>query len=371
MRGLAILLFLSWGHPLFAQMGERWFITLGPSVTVGNHFEGGQNSISAPTITGSHHIHPLYSPLWGFPNPQYSGFENLGRKLHMGFQYERFFNRYFGLVTGLELGSRGYVIKSDFSNDLLVSYRAITAPLYAAFSPFKGNFWTFRQNIGLQFAYYSSIPERIPGNLEMISYRTVQPQLYAGLELIHKSFSAPFSFEISYCHGFSNAIKHNYLALDYETPIPVYSSGSAFRFTIKYLVREKYIYSSKPKKQPPVVLTEYDELAYRTIKDPIKVKAASDSIRLCLQDDQTIDGDSVAIEFNQRLLHRDIMIQREAFCFDIVLVEGASNTLVVHALNEGKIPPNTCVMDIYIKDEKMEVRLKSDMKNSGAIIFER
>ena len=96
-----------------------------------------------------------------------------------------------------------------------------------------------------------------------------------------------------------------------------------------------------------------------------------DTIRICVTDDQTVDGDSIAIEFNQRLIHQNIMIQREGYCFDLILNPTSSNTLIVHALNEGKIPPNTCVIEIQIGEEKKEVRLKSDMKNSGAIQFKR
>jgi len=353
-----------------AQTGSRWFFTIGPSVTVGNQFVGGQRSITAPDITGSHSIQAMFSPLWGYPNPQYTGPENLGRKLHLGVQYERFFNPHFALVAGLELGARGYIIKSDFSNDLLVSYRTISLPLYASFSPFKGGgFWSFRQNIGMQFMYASSIPERIKGNIELFQKRNISPQLYAGLELIHNSFSAPFGFEVGYSHGFTNVIEHYYLGLDYVTPIRVESTGSAFHFKIKYLIKEK----RDPLKAILVQekFDSYDLLAYRDIKDPVPIKTSNDTIHVCVSDDQTIDGDSIAIEFNQRIIHKDIMIQREAYCFDIILSENGTNTLIVHALNEGKIPPNTCVIHLYFGEEHQVVRLKSDMKTSGAIRFER
>ena len=369
MRGPFVVCVMMIQLSIYAQTGSRWFFTLGPSVTVGNTFAGGQSSITAPDITGSHSIHPMFSPLWGYPNPQYSGLQNLGRKLHLGIQYERFFNPTFALVSGLELGGRGYIINSEFSNDLLVSYRTISLPIYVSFSPFAGNFWSFRQNIGMQFMYASSIPERVPGNIEIRQKRTISPQLYAGLELIHNSFSAPFGFELGYSHGFKNVIDHYYLGLDYVTPIAIQSTGSAFHFKIKYLFKEK----RDPLKEKLMLakFDEYDLLAYRNVKDPVVIETAFDTIHVCVEDDQTIDGDSIAIEFNQRIIQRDIMIQREAYCFDIILTENGNNTLVVHALNEGKIPPNTCVIHLYFGDERREVRLKSDMKNSGAIRFER
>lgn len=369
MRRLSGVLFLFCCIQLSAQSGSRWFFTLGPSLTVGNRFEGGVTTVTAPDITGGHHIRPLFSPLWGFPNPQYSGAENLGRKLHLGIQYERFFNPVFALVTGVELGSRGYIIQSDFSNDLLVSYRTIGIPVYGSFSSINGNFWTLRQNVGFQFLYATSIPERVKGTIELFQKRSISPQLYFGLELIHKSFSSPFSFEVGYSHGFKDLINHQYLALDYITPVQVNSTGSAWHFSIKYLFKEKI----KPLdiKELNIVLDAFDLLAYRNVKEASVIKVTSDSIRICVEDDQTIDGDSIAVEFNQRLAHPVIMIDREPYCFDLVLKEGASNTLIIHALNEGKIPPNTCVIHIYFGEEHREVRLKSDLQNSGAIRFER
>ncbi|MHB1278896.1 MAG: porin family protein [Bacteroidia bacterium] len=368
MRRLSGVFFLFCCFQLSAQSGSRWFFTLGPSLSVGNRFEGGVTTVSAPDITGAHHIRPLFSPLWGFPNPQYSGAENLGRKLHLGMQYERFFNPAFALVTGVELGSRGYIIQSDFSNDLLVSYRTVGVPLYASFSSLNGNFWTLRQNAGFQFLYATSIPERIKGTIELFQKRSLSPQIYLGLELIHKSFSAPFSFEVSYSHGFTDLIDHYYLGVDYVTPIQVKSNGSAWRFTIKYLFKEKA--DPLDIKEMNIELDAFDLLAYRNVKEASVIKVTSDSIRICVEDDQTVDGDSVAVEFNQRLIHPVIMIEREPYCFELVLIEGAANTLIIHALNEGKIPPNTCVIHVYFGEEHKEVRLKSDLQNSGAIRFE-
>lgn len=366
-----LFLFLLFGVNLlgYAQSGSRWHFTFGPSVTFGNSFEGGATAISAPDITGTHHINPMFSPLWGYPNPQYSGLENLGRKLHMGVQYEKFFSPRFSLISGAELGARGYIIKSEFSNDLLVSYRTFGLPLYVSFCPWPGRFWAFRQNIGAQFMLSSSIPERIPKNINIEQKHVLSPQLYVGLELIHKSFSAPFSFEVGYSHGFINMIKHQYLGLDYVTPVPIKSTGSALKFTIKYLLKEK----QDPLKKELVSnkLDMYDLLAYRNVKTPVEVKVASDSVQICVYDDQTVDGDSIAVEFNQRLIQQHVMIERTAYCFDLVLNPDAANTMVVHALNEGKIPPNTCVIQINIGDTRQEVRLKSDMQNSGAIKFIR
>lgn len=364
--GLGLLYFLS--QALHAQSGSRWFVTLSPTVTVGNLFEGGKQSIYAPDITGGHHISSMFSPLWGFPNPQYSAFQNLGRKLHMGVQYEYYFNPRLALVTGAELGGRGYIINTDFTNDILVSYRTFAIPVHISHSFWHNDFWALRQNYGTKVLIATSIPEQIDRNLIIKNHRGISPQLYAGLELIHHSFHAPFSFEVGYSHGFTNLIKHDYLGLDYVTPVPIYSTGSAWYFTLKYLVKEKK-FPPRPAKYAPN-LGPYDLLAYRDVKEPVRVKAMQDSVRVCVVDDQTVDGDSIAIEFNGRIIHKDIRIDREPFCFDLKMEPNGSNTLIVHALNEGKIPPNTCVIYIYQGEDIKEIYIKSDLKTSGAIAFD-
>ncbi|TNE80690.1 MAG: hypothetical protein EP332_06650 [Bacteroidetes bacterium] len=353
-----------------AQGGERYFFHFGPSLTVGNTFVGGVTSVSSPNITGTHHVEPMLSTLWGFPNPQYSFFQNLGRKIHMGFQYERFFNDRHALVTGFELGGRGYIIRSELSSDYVVSYRTISLPLYYSRSLWNGSFWSVRGNIGGHLLYASTIPDVVDAVLVLEKKRTVTPQAFAGIELVHRSFSAPFSFEFAYTHGRKNLIKHSYLALDYVTPVAIQSNGSALHFTVKYLLHEKR-YPSKAVDLTGYVQTRYDELVFRNIKEPVKLQVPGDTLEICLSDDQTQDGDSIAIEFNNKLIQKDLLVTAAGTCFKLILEPGKPNTLIVHALNEGKIPPNTCLIKVIYGDKTKDIRLRSDLKNSGAIQFTR
>lgn len=353
-----------------AQGGERYFFHFGPSLTVGNTFAGGTTSVSSPNITGTHHIEPMLSTLWGFPNPQYSFWQNLGRKIHLGFQYERFLDNKNAFVTGFELGGRGYIIRSELSSDYVISYRTISLPLYYSRSIWNGNFWSIRGNVGGHLIYASTIPDLVDAVIQLDRKRSIGVQAYGGIELVHRSFSAPFSFEFSYTHGQKNLIRHSYLALDYKTPVALESNGSALHFTVKYLLQEKR-YPSKAIDLTGYVQTRYDELVFRNIKEPVQLQVPGDTLEICLSDDQTQDGDSVAIEFNNRLIQKDLLVTAAGTCFKLVLESGKPNTLIVHALNEGKIPPNTCVIRVIYGDKTKDIRLRSDLKNSGAIQFVR
>ncbi len=370
LRSLIACLFCLATLATTAQGGERYFFHFGPSLTVGNTFSGGLRSVSSPTITGTHHIEPMLSTLWGFPNPQYSFWQNLGRKMHLGFQYERFIDARNAFVTGFELGGRGYIIRSELSSDYVISYRTFSVPLYYSRSIWNGSFWSLRSNIGGHLLYASSIPSSIDAVIQLNKKRSISPQAYVGIELVHRSFSAPFSFEFSYTHGEKNLIQHAYLALDYRTPVAINSTGSALHFTVKYLLNEKR-YPTKAVDLTGYVQTRYDELVFRNIKDPVQIQVPGDTLEVCLSDDQTQDGDSVALEFNNRLIQKDILVTAAGTCFQVILEPGKPNTLIVHALNEGKIPPNTCLIRVIYGDKSKEIRLRSDLKNSGAIQFIR
>ncbi len=305
--------------------------------------------------------------MWGYPNKEYTFRQNLGRKIHLGLQYERFFNRNLSLITGIQLASRGYSIISAQSHDLLMTYRVINIPLLLTYGREKNHFWNLRYHAGVQIGHASSIPLTKEKQLIILENKTWFPQAHIALELIHRRFSAPFSFELSYSHGFKDIINHYYLALDYQSPIPIRSNGSAFSLNIKYLIKE--IKDPAKPVNPLIYQDRYDQLMYRAIKDPVKVNVKDSVIKVCVVDDQTQDGDSIVIEYNNRIIFKDILLSREGFCFELTISQNQSNTLIVHALNEGKIPPNTCVVWIGEGENRQLVNLRSDLKTSGAIRF--
>lgn len=347
-------------------VGHRLHFGFGPSVSIGNRFYGTEQTISAPFITGSHHIAPFFSPLWGYPNPDYTFMQNLGRKLHFTLEYERFLKKGGSITTGAELGARGYEILSDFSQNVRMTYRVLSFPLYYSKGLFTGRYWQLRALGGVQVNRAQSLPRRTERYLEIANHHIWYPTLMTGFELRQRQLDMPFTFLVSYHHGFYNILQHNYLALDYETPIPITSNGSHFKLGVRLLLFEKV------KEIKPIDLYKpdaYDLLMYRKLKEPLNIQTKDTVLRICLLDDQTIDGDSVVVEFNQRLVYKDVPLQREGFCFTLHLDLSKDNVLIIHALNEGKIPPNTCIVLIGEGETAQRINLKSDLTQSAVIRF--
>lgn len=354
-----------------SQQQYRYFFSLTPTVTVGNTFEDGQTSIAAPDITGTHIIKPYFSLLWGRPNRQYSGWQNVARKFSFSLLVERSWNQAWSLTSGLELGARGYIIHSEQSNDLLVSYRNLAIPLFATHNSNQNGFWLVRKHLGAALNMASSIPRYTPALIEIKEHQTFYPTLYAGLELSNLSRSGPFCFEIAYQHSFRNVIDHRYLALDYINPVSIKSTGSHLRFGVKYFLGKKDIRKKRKEKEEIIATiahdTRYDNLAYRNLKAPMLIQSSSKEVSICLFDDKTIDGDSIAVSYNGVMIGRDILLDKKGACFDLVLDEAKPAIIVIHALNEGTIRPNTYELRISNGKETKSVRLKSDLKNSGVV----
>jgi hypothetical protein len=89
-----------------------------------------------------------------------------------------------------------------------------------------------------------------------------------------------------------------------------------------------------------------------------------------IYDDGEIDNDIVSVYFNKDLIVANKSLTAKAHSFNIDLVPGKTNELVLYADNLGSIPPNTALMIITDGTSRYEVRLSADLKNNASIRFE-
>jgi hypothetical protein len=89
-----------------------------------------------------------------------------------------------------------------------------------------------------------------------------------------------------------------------------------------------------------------------------------------LFDDGEIDNDIVSVYFNNELVVDTKSLTDNAFAFNLNLVPGKTNELVLYADNLGSIPPNTALMVITDGVSRYEIRLSADLKNNASIRFE-
>lgn len=100
------------------------------------------------------------------------------------------------------------------------------------------------------------------------------------------------------------------------------------------------------------------------------IPLAADSIELRFYDNAEIDGDSIALFLNDRLLYKNIRLTEAAYVVKLSTASLESdNELVMVAENLGSIPPNTSLMVAIVGDKRYEARLQSTTHSSALIRF--
>jgi hypothetical protein len=93
-----------------------------------------------------------------------------------------------------------------------------------------------------------------------------------------------------------------------------------------------------------------------------------DSIEIRFYDNAEIDGDSIAVFLNGRLLEEHILLAEQAHILKIAVADlQADNELVMVAENLGSIPPNTSLMVAIVEDKRYEAHLQSTEGSSALV----
>ena len=100
------------------------------------------------------------------------------------------------------------------------------------------------------------------------------------------------------------------------------------------------------------------------------IEIDNNSFTVDLYDNGEIDGDSVSLFFNSKLLlsHKRLSDKAIRLTLDVDNNQNI-NELIMYAENLGSIPPNTALMVINDGDNRYEVRISSDLQKSGVIRF--
>lgn len=125
----------------------------------------------------------------------------------------------------------------------------------------------------------------------------------------------------------------------------------------------------------PVVsapLTNEQKFMTRTRQLVQEIPLTGDSVELRFYDNAEIDGDSIAVFFNDKMLAEHIRLSDTAYIIKLpVAALQQSNDLVMVAENLGSIPPNTSLMIAMVDGRRYEARLASTENSSALIRFVR
>ena len=130
--------------------------------------------------------------------------------------------------------------------------------------------------------------------------------------------------------------------------------------------------SPAPADEPVVSapLTNEQKFKTRTRQLVQEIPLTGDSLELRFYDNAEIDGDSIAVFFNDKMLAEHIRLSETAYIIKLPVADlQQSNELVMVAENLGSIPPNTSLMIAMVAGKRYEARLASTENSSALIRF--
>lgn len=114
------------------------------------------------------------------------------------------------------------------------------------------------------------------------------------------------------------------------------------------------------------------EFREREIELQKEILVSSDSLVIDFYDNGEVDGDSISVFFNEKLLGSNLRLSTRSIHLNIVLdPDKEVNELSMFANNMGSIPPNTALMLISDGKTRYEVRLSSNLQKNGTVRIRR
>ncbi len=146
--------------------------------------------------------------------------------------------------------------------------------------------------------------------------------------------------------------------------------GSTILLNLRYTFNYKIKTPPPDTTHPKELYVVQPDTAGRKIEVQSSIVTNRKSIKVKVWDRDEIDGDSITLILNGRIIKEHIALKGRKQTFTIHLDEGA-NYLVMNAENLGSIPPNTAAVEVIDGHKKKRMQLSSDKGKSGAIKITR
>jgi hypothetical protein len=120
--------------------------------------------------------------------------------------------------------------------------------------------------------------------------------------------------------------------------------------------------------QPKKPLTIEEKFLSRKKTFATEIPVSGDSIELRFYDNAQIDGDSISLFLNDKLIFEHIRLTEKAYTIKLSVSDlDPTNELIMVAENLGSIPPNTSYMVAVLEEKRYEARLESTEGSSALI----
>ena len=119
----------------------------------------------------------------------------------------------------------------------------------------------------------------------------------------------------------------------------------------------------------PVKAEKYTTRTKNILK---RIDLNQSTFKVDLYDDGDIDGDMVSVYYNGKPILSNKTLTDKPLTISLTADPNKiENELVVYAENEGSIPPNTALMVVTDGTSRTEVRITSDAKKNGVVLFSK
>jgi hypothetical protein len=129
--------------------------------------------------------------------------------------------------------------------------------------------------------------------------------------------------------------------------------------------------AEKEMNEKPIVtkpLTIEEKFVTRESRHVMDIPLQGDSIELRFYDNAEIDGDSISLFINQKLVFQHIFLKAKPYVVKLAVSDlKETNELVMVAENLGRIPPNTSYMVAIVEEKRYEANLQSTEQVSAMI----
>ncbi len=152
--------------------------------------------------------------------------------------------------------------------------------------------------------------------------------------------------------------------------VSIARSTRGIRPSARHLTKEKTKPATAIVLVPTKPVNPLEEVEKREINTIETVFFSSDSLRLILYDNGYVDGDSVSIIMNGKILLEHQRLSQQAITKTIT-PHSDSVQLIMYAENLGSIAPNTGLLIICDGEKRHEIRFEGDLQKNAAVILKR
>lgn len=100
------------------------------------------------------------------------------------------------------------------------------------------------------------------------------------------------------------------------------------------------------------------------------IQLEHDSVTIALYDNGIVDGDSVTLIYNDRIIATHLLLSSKPVVYAIKIdPKRSSNEIIMYAENIGSIPPNTALMIVNDGEKRHPVNISSTTNTNGAVSF--